>query len=182
LLDFGDRKRVRPSLKSLFFSVVVCLAALYLTLFLGPFGSGAYVPVLIAAVIALGVSLLRLRGLLAGLPPPYGRGKVTRIDSRRTARDGVLLILGSAFLIVALFGSVLVVKPSEFFFPAIFGLMLGFPLSVAVFFGFTAGLESRTKSRIFSVAAETKEGGKAVLVKSVELRPARKDSRPPGAE
>lgn len=166
------KKRVRPSLKSLFFSAAVSSAALCVTVLLSSYSFAVYAPFLIAALVALGVSLFRLRGVRSGLPLPYGKGTVTRIDARRTARDGLLMVFGTLLLTVALFGSVFVASPTVLFFPVAFGLMLGLPLSEVIFFGLTARLESLSGSRIFLITEETTEEGKAVLVKSIELKPA----------
>lgn len=179
MFSFGHGRRVRPSLKSLSFSVVFSLVTLYLTVFLGLFGGWVFVPILIAALVALGVALFRLRGVAAGLPPPRGKGSVTRIDARRTMRDGILILVGGSLLMIGLFGSVFLVSPSVFFFPVVFGLMSGLPLSVVAFFGLTAWLENKNGGRIFFVTVETTEGGKTVLVKSVELRPVRDEGLPP---
>jgi archaellum biogenesis protein FlaJ (TadC family) len=175
------RKRLRPSVKSLCFSIGLLCVALLAAVFLVPFGGEIYFPILIAAFIALGISLFRVRGLRTGLPPPYGSGSVTRIDARRTARDGILLVVGMLVVMVGLFGSVLVVDPALFFFPVTFGLVIGLPLSQVAFFGIIASLESRENGRIYSVTEETTEEGEPVLLKSLQLKPTGEKSKPLGA-
>ena len=182
MYETGYRKRIRPSLRSFSFSTAFFLAALCATIVLDPFGNAIYFPILIAALVASGVSMFRLSGLRSSLPPPYGKGKVTRIDSRRTARDGILILLGGVLSMMGLFASVLLVRPALFFFPATFGLMLGLPVSQVIFFGAVTRFENASGSKIFSITEETTEEGKEVLVKSIELRPVSNSRRSQASE
>jgi hypothetical protein len=65
--------------------------------------------------------------------------------------------------------------PADIFFVVVVGLMAGLPMNEIVFFALVTWTESRYQSRIFSVTDETSQGGRDVLVKSVELAPITRD-------
>ncbi len=165
------RRRAKPSARNLVFSLVVFAAALTFTLAAGLFGSRVYLPLAVGAASALGVAFVRTRGVRLGLPKPYGSSRVIRIDSKRSARDGLLLVLGGIVVILGLFGSVELVSPFLFFFPVTFGLMMGLPLSQALFFALVSRLEGATHSTIFIITEDITENGKEVLLKSIEAAP-----------
>ena len=122
-----------------------------------------------AAALALSVYLFRSFTLKSGMPPPYGRGEVTKLDSRRSMRDGVLIVLGGAGSLFAVFATAYLFNPFLVFFPLVLGLMMGLPLSQVLYFLHVGRLEQITRSRIYSVTEESFEDGMPVLLKSIEL-------------
>ncbi len=168
-------RRARPSIASLAFSLAVCGAGLAFTVYAGLFGALLYVPLAIAAVIGIAICAYRFGGLRASLPKPYGEGRVTRIDATATYRHGVLIMVGGVLALVAMFGSVYLVSPFILFFPLVFGLMIGLPLSQALYYASVMRLEERAKGRIFVMTEEVTENDQAVLLKTAELRPMHQD-------
>jgi|GEM_PF-706592 hypothetical protein len=170
MLGSDQRKRLRPTLKSLGLSLIVCPSALYLGWSL--FGYLFYAPLLASLAVALVIVWFRMRGLRSALPEPYGNGRVSTIDASAAARTGFLIILGGILLMVGVMGSFYFL-PSEYMalFVLVFGLMAGLPLNEIVFFALVTGLERKSRSRIFAVTEETSESGRTVLVKTVELAP-----------
>lgn len=169
---FGSdqRRRLRPTLKSLGLSLVVCPSALILGWSL--FGYLFYAPLLASLAVALAVVWFRMRGLKSALPEPYGNGRVSKIDARTAVRSGVLIILAGVLSLVVFMGGFYLLPSEAFFlFVLVFGLMAGLPLSEIVFFALVTRLERKSKSRILAVTEETSENGKTVLVKTVELAP-----------
>ena len=164
----GLRRRARPSVKILVFSLAVFSAAVYVgweLLF-----NSLYEPLAAAAIVALLVTLFRFRGLRSGLPTPYGRGRVSIIDEKSAYRSGLLLVLGGFVSMVGLVASVAVIPP-ELYFVLLMGIIAGLPVSQAVFFALVAIVEARSRSKIFWVTEETTKHEKTVLVKTVEMVP-----------
>jgi hypothetical protein len=172
MFSSDQRRRLRPSLKSLGLSLVVCPSALYLGWQF--FGNLFYAPLLAALAVALAPTWFRMRGLRSSLPEPYGNGRVSTIDASAAARSGLLIVLVGMISMVGLMGSVFILPPVVFFV-LVFGLMAGLPLNEVVFFGLVTRLERKTHSRIFAVTEETSESGRTVLVKTVELTPLSSD-------
>lgn len=112
---------------------------------------------------------IRTRSLRAGLPEPYGKGKVSTIDAKKATRDGLLLALAGALATFGVLGSVYVLPPVVFF-SLVFGLAAGLPMSEIVFFAVVARLEKASESRIFRVTEETEDEGKPALVKTLTMR------------
>ncbi|MGD0476593.1 MAG: hypothetical protein ABSB29_00310 [Nitrososphaerales archaeon] len=168
MFSSGIRRRARPSVKSLVFSLVLFSAAAYVgwKLFL----NYLYEPLAAAAVVALLVTLFRFRGIRSGLPAPYGRGRVSIIDEKAALRSGVLIVLGGIISMVGLMASVFLIPPEQYFVLLI-GVIAGLPLSQAVFFALVAIVEAGSRSKIFWVTEETKKDERAVLVKTVEMVP-----------
>ncbi len=164
------RKRVRPSPRSLVYSSAVLAVIVVFTLAINPFAGAIYIPFAIGGAIAVVVALIRQRGVRSGLPPPYGQGKVQRIDARKTARDAMFLIAGSALAFVGVFGSVIVVSPYLLFFPVVYGMMFGLPLSEVLFYLVISRIERTSAGRIYMTTEQATEGGVTLLVKSIELR------------
>ena len=167
----GGKRRVRPSLKSLALSLVVCPAGLYLATFL-PFDTFLE-PLGATLIIALAVDWFRFRRVRQGLPQPYGKGLSTLFDSAAMARSGMLLIVGGIVLVVGVLGASLLVPliPPAVYFAMVFGLMAGFPLSEIVFFGGLWMLERSAKGKIFEIVEDAEEDGQRVLKKSLEIFP-----------
>lgn len=149
---------------------MVCPSLLFLEWLF--FGTLFYAPLLVSLAVGLAATLFRYRGLRSSLPEPYGGGKASTIDASKVERSGYLVILGGIFFMVVFIGS-FYLFPSEYvaIFVLAFGLMAGLPLNEIVFFGLVARLEMKSRSRIFAVTEEASEGGKTVLVKTVELAP-----------
>lgn len=171
-------KRARPSVRSLAFSLAVCLLGVYFTVTAGLFGALLYVPLAVAVGVGLAVCAFRSRGLLLSLPSPYGRGKITRIDARSTYRDGILLMVGGVASVAGIFASVYFVSPFILFFPLTFGLMIGLPLSQPLYYASVRYFEGISKSRIFVMTEEVTENDRTVLLKTAELRPMHPDGAP----
>ena len=168
MLLSGLRRRARPSVKILVFSLAVFSAAVYVgweLLF-----NSLYEPLAAAAIVALLVTLFRFRGLRSGLPTPYGRGRVSIIDEKSAYRSGLLLVLGGFVSMVGLVASVAVIPP-ELYFVLLMGIIAGLPVSQAVFFALVTVIEARSRSKIFWVTEETTKEEKTVLVKTVEMVP-----------
>jgi hypothetical protein len=170
MFDSDQRRRLRPTLKSLGLSLVVCPSALYLGWYL--FGYLFYDPLLASVAVALVVVLFRMRGLRSSMPEPYGNGRVSTIDANTAARSGLLIVLAGMLSFVAIIGGFYFL-PSEALalFVLIFGLMAGLPMNEIVYFALVTRLERKSRSRIFAVMQETSESGRVVVVKSVELAP-----------
>jgi hypothetical protein len=166
MLGPGHRRRLRPSLKSLGLSLLVCPSALYIGWLF--FGYYFYVPLLASLAVALALAWFRMRGVSASLPEPYGKGRTTTIDADAAARSGLLVVLAGILSSVGLMGTVFFL-PADIFFVVVVGLMAGLPMNEIVFFALVARIERKCRSRIFSVTDETSQGGKDVLAKSVEL-------------
>jgi hypothetical protein len=164
----GFRRRARPSVKILVFSLAVFSAAVYVGWAL--LFNSMYEPLAAAAVVALLVTLFRFRGLRSGLPTPYGRGRVSIIDEKAASRSGVLLVLGGFISMVGLMASVVLIPP-ELYFVLLIGVIAGLPVSQAVFFAVVAIVEARSRSKIFWVTEETTKDERTVLVKTVEMVP-----------
>lgn len=167
MLGSGERRRLRPSLKSLGLSLVVCPSVLYVG-WLSFYDF--YVPLLASLAVAFVLAWFRMRGVSAALPEPYGRGRIVTIDANATARSGRLVVLAAVLSLVGLMGTVYILPP-DIFFVVVIGLMAGLPMNEIIFFGLVTRTESKCRSRIFSVTDETSQGGKDVIVKSVELAP-----------
>ena len=170
MLDVGSRRRLRPSLRSLGLSLLVCAAALVLMvrLFSYPF----VVPLVSIAIVTSSVSWVRRRGIGSSLPPPYGKGRVSVVNAKSSQRSALLLMVGILSATVVLFGTAAVLPP-EVFFSIVFGLMIGLPLAEIVAFVEVSRIEGRSRSRAYSVTDEKEDDGEPVLVKSVELIPKR---------
>ncbi|MDA4116852.1 MAG: hypothetical protein OK455_00715 [Thaumarchaeota archaeon] len=161
------RKRARPSLVSLGFSIAVAAVASYLVFYV--FGSLSYIPLAVALATTLVVSHLRSRTLRSRLPEPYGKGREDHIGRGQMARMGLGLIGG---------GFALVVLPlvSVFFLPVIlFVAYTAFPLGIAlaevVHFLWVRRLEKTTGSDVYSVTEPVEVDGRAELVKTAQLVP-----------
>ncbi len=163
------RRRVRPSRTSLVYSASLAVVTALFALWTGIIGLQLYAPAAIAAASALAILLFRVRNLRLAFPHPYGQGRVTKIDSRKSMRDGVLIIVGAALSIGGVFASAYLVSPLLIFFPVVIGLMIGLPCSQLLFFAFVLSSERAVGSKIYAVSEETTEDGRAVLLKSVEL-------------
>lgn len=168
MLSPGQRKRLRPGLKSLGLSLVLCPCAVYLGWRF--FGYELYLPLLGSLAVALSLAWFRMRGVSSSLPEPYGKGRMTTIDAEAAVRSGLLLVVGCTLAIVGLMGSVYFL-PAFAFFAVVIGLTAGLPMSEIVVFVLLTRLERKSRSRIFSVIEETSRDGKDVLVKSVEMAP-----------
>ena len=164
----GDRRRVRPSVRSIAVSAVVLAGSL--TLASQVFQYYVYAPLLAAIGISLSVTWFRFRSLRSMMPEPYGGGKRSSIDAKKAARSGILIVLGGILTLVVVMGSVFVLPPVAFF-ALIFGIMAGLPLEELLFFGLVTRLEKKSETRIFSVTEETGEEESTVLVKTVEMIP-----------
>jgi len=172
MISSGERRRVRPSLKSLVLSAFVFPLALLVAE--RYFQLDLYIPVIAVLVVAASVTAFRYRGLSTKLPEPYGHGRISSIDAKSTARAGILIILGGVVCLFFLFGSVYILPPVAFF-ALVFGLAGGLPLEEIVFFTVVARLESASEMRIFTVTEETEKDGQTVLLKSVEMIPTHPD-------
>jgi hypothetical protein len=164
----GHRRRARPSVKNLAFSLVVSFAVVFLgwELFVGKL----YEPLAAAGAIALLVTWFRFRGLRSGLPSPYGQGKTSVVDEKVAMRSGVLIVLGGILSVVGLMASVFLFPP-EYYFVLLLGVIAGLPLSQVLFFALVSGVESKSRSKIFLLAEEKTKDEKTVLVKSIEMVP-----------
>ena len=165
------RKKARPSMVSLVWSVLIFAATIPLAWTF--FSDYVYVPLIGMAVLAALPSLYRLRGLKRGFPEPYGDGKVSIIDSKSNLRAGYLIVAGGFLCIVLLFGSIFFI-PAFDFFVIIFSLTGGLPLSQVVFFLMVLSIERAAGSRIFVVTDETTQDGTSVLEKTFEMSPGRR--------
>lgn len=133
-----------------------------------------YIPLLASLTVALVLAWFRMRGVRAALPEPYGKGRTKTIDADAAARSGLLIVLAGILSLVGLMGTVYILPP-DIFLVVVIGLMAGLPMNEIVFFALVTWTESRYQSRIFSVTDETSQGGRDVLVKSVELAPITRD-------
>lgn len=166
MLTSNERRRVRPSVKSLGLSVLVCPVALYFAFLL--FGYYLYVPLGAALVVAAAAVWFRTRRLRAGLPEPYGKGKASTTDTKKAAREGLLTLLVGALATVGLLGSVYVLPPPVFF-TVVFGLAAGMPLNEIALFVLVTRLERTSGSRIFLITEEIEDDGKPALLRTFEM-------------
>ena len=165
---------MRPSKKSLGVSVIVCLIGLSFAATL--FGYYFYFPLAATVVVSLAAFLVRIRGIRSGLPEPYGRGKVSKIDVKGTGRSGFLLLLGGVLSTVGLLATVFFLPPVVFL-ALIFGFISGMPLSEVAYFILVARYEAISGSRIYLITEEAGQPGEAAsLVKSFEMRRRRSGS------
>jgi hypothetical protein len=166
MLVSSEKRRARPSMKSLGLSVLVCLVALYFAFLV--FGYYLYVPLGAAVIVAMAAVWVRNRSLRQGLPEPYGKGKVSTIDAKKATRQGILIMLVGAFATVGLLGSVYLLPPVVFF-TVVFGLAAGLPLNEVVFFALVARLERTSESKIFLITEEVENKGEPALVKTYRM-------------
>ncbi len=166
MLQSGDRRMVKPSVRSVVFSLAVALIALVVARYYFP--SDYYVPVASAIVVSLGVTWFMHRRLRPYLPAPYGEGKTSSMDAASTMRSGLLLIVGGIVCLIGVFGSVYLLPPPVYF-SVIFGLMIGLPLAELFYFGLVNRLERSTMTKIYWVTEEKNEGDDLVLLKSVAM-------------
>jgi hypothetical protein len=135
------------------------------------FSGSVYIPVLGMALIAALPSIYRLRNLRRGLPEPYGRGRVSVIDTKSAIRSGMFMVLGGIVCVVFLLGSIYFV-PAFAVFAMMFSLAGGLPLSQVVFFIMVFTVERASRSRIFEVVTdETTDDENPRLTKSFEMSP-----------
>ena len=179
MFETAYRRRARPSIKSAVFSAALAAIAVLFAAWTGLFGLQLYAPAAVALLSAFAVLIFRVRGLRAALPKPYGLGKVTRIDSRRSARDGVLIVVGGFASLVGVFASAYFLNPFLVFFPLTFGLMIGLPLSQLLYLASVMRFEAMAGGKIYTVSEESTEDGAAVLLKSTELSPKKPDRQSP---
>ena len=170
MFEVSSRRRLRPSLRSLGLSILVCVAALLLMvrLFSYPFA----IPLIAIAIVASSVSWVRRRTIVSGLPPPYGQSRISVVNAKSSQRSALLLMVGILSATVVLFGTAAVLPP-EVFFSIIFGLMIGLPLAEIVTFVGVSRIEGRSRSNVYSITDERGDDGEPELVKSVELIPKR---------
>lgn len=170
MLSSGKRKRVRPSPAGLALSTAVLAGALAYSAEV--FHYYVYLPVAVGAAIALAVLGLRLRGLRSGLPEPYGKGSVSRIDAKAAARSGLLFAVLGIVAIVGVFGSVFFL-PAIAFFSLVFGVTVGLPMEELLFFSLVSRIERASGTRIFRVTEEVGQGGEEILENSIVMIPVR---------
>lgn len=157
---------MRPSIKSLLFSSVVCFAALYFALFLF---EGDFPFPLVASIIVAGTfTWYRMRNLRQALPSPYGKGKLSVLSAASSLRSGLLIIVAGAVLTFGLLGTVYFLPPLVFF-TLVFGLAGGLPLGEVLFFTLVTRLELKSGRKIIAVMEEADEDGREAYVKTVEL-------------
>ena len=162
----GNRRRARPSVRNLVWSVLVTLGAILLA---NVFFFGYLFPPLAGmAVVSALIATLRMVGLQRGMPPPYGRGRVSVMDSKAVARGGILIVIGTIAGTILLLGTVFFLPPLEFFI-LLFSVAGGLPLSQVVYFSVIQAMERTRNGRIFIVLQESEEAGSPVLLRSVEL-------------
>lgn len=179
MFETAYRRRARPSIKSVTFSAALAAIAVLFAAWTGLFGLQFYAPAAIALFSAFAVLIFRVRGLRAALPKPYGLGRVTRIDPRRSARDGALIVVGGFASLVGVFASAFFLNPFLVFFPLTFGLMAGLPLSQLLYFAAVMRFEAAAGARIYTVTEDSTEDGVAVLLRSAELSPKKPDRASP---
>lgn len=121
-------------------------------------------------MVAAVVCTYRLSNLKHALPHPHGRGKVTTIDPRAASRAGLTMVLGGAAFFVAIFGSVFLLAPFNYFV-LLFSVMCGLPLSQVAYFIVVSAVERSGRMTIYRVTEEDSQEGKDVLIKSVETTP-----------
>lgn len=177
MLISAGRRRVRPPLKSVGLSAVILPVAVYFAYLV--FGDYVYVPIAAAVVAASAVVWVRFRGLRAGLPEPYGRGRDSVLDAKQAQRQALLLVLAGAAATIGVLGTVYVL-PAVVFFVLVFGLAAGMPFSELLFFAAVRRLESASGSSIYQVSEEVEENGRPLLVKSLRMvRPGGPAPSPP---
>jgi hypothetical protein len=157
---------VRPSIKSLLLSLVVCVAALYFALFL--FEGDFLFPLAASIGVAGALTWYRMRNLSQSLPSPYGNGKLSVLNAASSLRSGILIIVAGAALTLGLMATVYFLPPLVFF-TLVFGLAGGLPLGEVVFFALVTRLELKSGRRIMAVTEEADENGKEAYVKTLEL-------------
>lgn len=166
-LPQGGRRRARPSLKSIALSVLVLIGSIYAvtTVFLLAY---IYVPIAAGGVIALAVFAYRGRILFERMPPPYGKGRTSKVDAKSALRSGILLTLLGGLSLIVLMGSVFFLTP-DLFFTLLFGVIIGLPLSEVFFFALTSIYERRSRARIYFFSEETGTEDEPLLLKGVEV-------------
>jgi len=162
------RKRLRPGLKSIGLSLVVCPVALAMGWLV--YQGGFYAPLLVALVVGVGLTYARMRGMGSSLPEPYGRGRITTIDSNAAARSGMMIVFGGILLMFGVVGSVFILPPFEYF-AMVLGLSAGLPMSEILVFATITRLERKSRGQIISITEEAVQDGRDVLLKSIELNP-----------
>jgi len=168
-------RRIRPSVRNLFFSLVFTAVALYLcAVYLGLFV--AFSMLLGVLPIMSLVTYARVRGIGPGLPEPHGRGQISVVGTGQTYTQGVLILLA---LILALFVPFIALSffPGAYVILGILVLMGCLSSSEILTFAWVSRLEWRTSSEIYLVTELDDENGKQVLVKSIELRPPENEGR-----
>lgn len=166
MFDPSNRRRARPSKKSIGLSVTVASATIYLAT--GFFLSDVYIPILVALAVSTAVFWFRSSRLRRALPPPYGQGRTTTIDAKAATRSGILLTVGGGALTIGLMASVFFLPP-EVFFAILFGVTAGLPLSEVFYFALVASYERKSRAKVFFVNQETGLQGESVLMKAVEM-------------
>lgn len=170
----ATRHKIRPTKKSIGFTGILSVLSIYVSIIV--LGETA---LLLTFPLALGVLalviFLRTSPVKRGLPAPVGRGLDLEIRSREAMSQGVLvLILGIVMLFVPI--ALLFYLPGWLVIGVVLGIVMGLSLSDSVFSVWITMIERQTKSEIFSVTELVEEGGRQLLVKSVELIPRTNDS------
>jgi len=173
-LHESTRHKIRPSNKSVGFTAVLSVVSVYVSVVVLGETALLFTFPLALGVVAL-VVFMRTRPLKRGLPEPVGRGLDWEIRSGQAMRQGVLVVLlGIAMLFVPI--ALLFYLPGWLVIGAVLGIVTGLSLSDSVFSVWIVRIERQTRSEIFSVTELVEEGGKQLLVKSVELIPRADDS------
>jgi hypothetical protein len=160
-------RRVRPAYKSVGLSLLLVIGFAYTSYaYLGEGSLYVSFPTTLAAVLIS--TYVRGRSIKGGLPPPYGKGRVTEIGAREVLTGGLLIFASGILLIVVPF-VLFFVLPGGLVIGLILGVGEGLALSQPVFFTWVSLLERRTGSLIYSVDELTQDGGKQVMTKRIEL-------------
>jgi hypothetical protein len=162
----SSSRRVRPSFKSLLFSVLIVGIAAYTLLSL--LDGEAFLSLILALGIALGILAYRNSSLQSRLPEPHGRGRPAYVGVAQMRRTGILLIIGGILVVVIPIASVSFLPPL-YFFTLIFGIIIGFPSSEVLFFLRVNQLETRLGGTFRSVTEESDADGEQLLIKTVRI-------------
>jgi hypothetical protein len=166
LFPTSSSRRVRPSLKSLILSMLVVGFAAYTVVSL--LDGEAYLSLMLALVIALGILAYRNSSLQSRLPEPHGRGRPAYVGVAQMRRTGVLMVIGGILVVVIPIASVSFLPPL-YFFTVIFGIIIGFPSSEVLFFLRVNQLETRLGGVLRSVTEESDAEGEQLLIKTVRI-------------
>jgi len=170
LLPGGQRTEpLKRSRYGVAFAAVLTAASVYLSFdFFWPGLLVGVLPPLLA--VALCVFFYRYRGVVAALPEPHGRGKVSVIGTDRVRSQGVLIIALGAAIIFVPFVALYFLPPA-----AVVGFILvlmgGLAASEVIFSAWITLLERRTHSTVLSLTVFREEEGRQQLVKSLDMEP-----------